>query len=216
MKKEILNFFNKYKINPYEKNEGNLEEQLSSVPIVEFTDEILEYLISNEIALMQLAHMDLPEKWLIRLIEYDSMPVYRLAYKYYVDKRKSSEDFVRFCSQYLVKCPEIASILLDEKGEKLKKSELIKLCIESDNSYLQELGKSYALAEHVESLHDTIEISKLYKQNINNSIVLKAVAGNGFTSLNTLLELEKIQKLNGAKLIRMIARENLQRRNLLR
>ena len=74
-------FFNKYKIDPNGKDMTALEEKIFDIPISEFTDEILEYLIDNKIAITELSHIELPEKWLVKLIKYDSMPLYRLAYK---------------------------------------------------------------------------------------------------------------------------------------
>ena len=44
----------------------------------------------------ELSHIELPEKWLVKLIKYDSMPLYRLAYKYYIDDNFSKKKFAEF------------------------------------------------------------------------------------------------------------------------
>ena len=212
MEKEVLSFFNKYKINPNEEDTAILEEKIFGIPVAEFTDEILEYLIDNKIAITELAHMELPEKWLVRLIKYDSMPVYRLAYKYYTDDNFSKEKFRAFFKQYLNDYPDIVSILLDLQEDSLKKDQLIKLCTESNNSCIKKYGESYSLAECVEKLDDPIKISRFYKENSDNSIIVKAVAQNSFTSLELLMILQKIKKVKDAKSIRMLAQENLKKR----
>lgn len=98
MEKKVLKFFNKYKIDPNGKDMTALEEKIFDIPISELSDEILEYLIDNKIAITELSHIELPEKWLVKLIKYDSMPLYRLAYKYYIDdnffKEKNLQNFL--------------------------------------------------------------------------------------------------------------------------
>ena len=61
---KVQEFLKKYEINPYAEDCFAMEEKLLSV---------LEFLISNEIGIIGLAHLDFPEKWLIRFMKYDSM-----------------------------------------------------------------------------------------------------------------------------------------------
>ena len=69
---KVQEFLKKYEINPYAEDCFAMEEKLLSVPVEEFSDEVLEFLISNEIGIIGLAHLDFPEKWLIRFMKYDS------------------------------------------------------------------------------------------------------------------------------------------------
>lgn len=73
MEDKVQEFLKKYEINPYAEDCFAMEEKLLSVPVEEFSDEVLEFLISNEIGITGLAHLDFPEKWLIRFMKYDSM-----------------------------------------------------------------------------------------------------------------------------------------------
>ena len=73
MEDKVQEFLKKYEINPYAEYCFATEEKLLSVPVEEFSDEVLEFLISNEIGITGLAHLDFPEKWLIRFMKYDSM-----------------------------------------------------------------------------------------------------------------------------------------------
>ena len=73
MEDKVQEFLKKYEINPYAEDCFAMEEKLLSVPVEEFSDEVLEFLISNEIGIIGLAHLDFPEKRLIRFMKYDSM-----------------------------------------------------------------------------------------------------------------------------------------------
>ena len=62
MEDKVQEFLKKYEINPYAEDCFAMEEKLLSVPVEEFSDEVLEFLISNEIVIIGLAHLDFPEK----------------------------------------------------------------------------------------------------------------------------------------------------------
>lgn len=211
MEKKVLKFFNKYKIDPNGKDMTALEEKIFDIPISEFTDEILEYLIDNKIAITELSHIELPEKWLVKLIKYDSMPLYRLAYKYYIDDNFSKEKFAEFFRQYLKDSPDIVSTLLNLSEGRLKRRELIELCMESNNNCIRKYGESYSLADYVKNLNDPIKILMCYRENSDNSIIVKEVAKNIFTPAELLIILEQIKKVKDAKSIRILAKENLRR-----
>ena len=49
MEDKVQEFLKKYEINPYAEDCFAMEEKLLSVPVEEFSDEVLEFLISNEI-----------------------------------------------------------------------------------------------------------------------------------------------------------------------
>ena len=48
MEDKVQEFLKKYEINPYAEDCFAMEEKLLSVPVEEFSDEVLEFLISNE------------------------------------------------------------------------------------------------------------------------------------------------------------------------
>jgi len=161
MEDKVQEFLKKYEINPYAEDCFAMEEKLLSVPVEEFSDEVLEFLISNEIGIMGLAHLDFPEKWLIRFMKYDSMAAYRLAHKYYTDEKCSEAKFLDFLKQCANTYPDIVLNLLAFPECSHKRQILIKACVESDNSDIRECAKSYASAEAVKNLKDECQIAKI-------------------------------------------------------
>ena len=106
------------------------------------------------------------------------MPLYRLAYKYYIDDNFSKKKFAEFFRRYLKDSPDIVSTLLDLSEGRLKRRELIELCIESNNNCIRKYGESYSLADYVKNLNDPIKILMCYRENSDNSIIVKEVAKN--------------------------------------
>lgn len=129
MEDKVQEFLKKYEINPYAEDCFAMEEKLLSVPVEEFSDEVLEFLISNEIGITGLAHLDFPEKWLIRFMKYDSMAAYRLAHKYYTDEKCSEAKFLDFLKQCANTYPDIVLNLLAFPKCSHKRQILIKACV---------------------------------------------------------------------------------------
>ena len=67
------------------------------------------------------------------------------------------------------------------------------------------------MADYVKNLNDPIEILMCYRENSDNSIIVKEVAKNIFTPSELLIILEQIKKVKDAKSIRILAKENLRR-----
>lgn len=213
MEKKVWEFFEKYEINPYEEDSLTMEEKLLNIPVEEFSDDVLEFLFSNEIGVIGLAHMDFPEKWLIRFMQYDSMAAYRLAHKYYTDEECSETKFLDFVKQCANTYPDIVLNLLEFSEANRKKHLLLKVCMESDNSNIQEWAKSYTLAEQVKNLKDENEIAKIYCEGKADPIVLKAIAENSFAPLEILNILTEMKDIKGAKTIRVSAKKTIQKKN---
>ena len=187
MEDKVQEFLKKYEINPYAEDCFAMEEKLLNVPVEEFSDEVLEFLISNEIGIIGLAHLDFPEKWLIRFMKYDSMAAYRLAHKYCTDEKCSEAKFLDFLKQCANTYPDIVLNLLAFPKCSNRRQILIKACVESDNSDIRECAKSYASAETVKNLKDECQIAKIYCEEKANPIVLKAIAANSFAPLEILI-----------------------------
>lgn len=213
MEKKVWEFFEKYEINPYAEDSLTMEEKLLNIPVEEFSDEVLEFLFSNEIGVIGLAHMDFPEKWLIRFIQYDSMAAYRLAHKYYTDEECSEEKFLNFVKQCANTYPDIVLNLFEFSEVNRKRHLLIKACMEYDNSNIRECAKRYALAERVKILKDENEIAKIYCEEKTQPVVLKAIAENSFASLEILNILTEVKDIKGAKSIRVAAKKTIQKKN---
>ncbi len=211
MEKILQDYLEKKEIALSDLNEETWDEIASEIPEEMLTDEVLEYLVSNELGVISLAHRKLPEKWLIKLSRFDTMPMYTLAYKYYLNDEISEKEFVDFFERYLGRYPDIVSLLLRIYEQSSKRTILIELCKKSENICLQEYGRDYGLAENVKKLKSSAELSKIYEANRNNPVVLKAIAGNRFTDPAVLEELTRIQKINGAKSIRAAARESMKK-----
>lgn len=215
MEDKVQEFLKKYEINPYAEDCFAMEEKLLSVPVEEFSDEVLEFLISNEIGIMGLAHLDFPEKWLIRFMKYDSMAAYRLAHKYYTDEKCSEAKFLDFLKQCANTYPDIVLNLLAFPECSHKRQILIKACVESDNSDIRECAKSYASAEAVKNLKDECQIAKIYCEEKANPIVLKVIAANSFAPLEILNMLTEVKDIKGAKSIRVAAKKTIQKKESL-
>ena len=211
-KKTVCDLISSGKVDPSAIDEEVWEEILSDsdIPAEKLTDEIVEYLISNNIAVIQLAHLPLSEKWLIKLSEYDTMPLYRLGVKYYTDEAVSEQKFTDFFKEYLVKCPDMIATLL-QHYQSSKKSTLIHLCKKSDIEQLQECGREYALAEYIKKSEDSDEILKVYEENKNNSVILEAIAENRFSGFELLLKLTETKGISGAKKVRISSRETIKK-----
>ena len=214
MEKKVWEFFEKYEINPYAEDSLAMEEKILNIPVEEFSDDVLEFLLSNEISVIGLAHMDFPEKWLIRFMQYDSMASYRLVHKYYTDEECSETKFLDFVKQCANTYPDIVLNLLEFSEDNRKRRILLKACMESDNSNIRECAKSYALAEQVKILKDENEIAKIYCEKKADSIVQKAIAENSFAPLKILNILTEVKDIKGAKSIRVAAKKTIHKKNL--
>ena len=62
MEDKVQEFLKKYEINPYAEDCFAMEEKLLSVPVEEFSDEVLEFLISNEIGIKD-GYIKIWERW---------------------------------------------------------------------------------------------------------------------------------------------------------
>ena len=213
MEKKVWEFFEKYEINPYAEDSLTMEEKLLNIPVEEFSDDVLEFLLSNEIGVIGLAHMDFPEKWLIRFMQYDSMAAYRLAHQYYTDEECSETKFLDFVKQCASTYPDIVLNLLEFSEDSRKRRILLKACMESDNSNIRECAKRYALAEKVKILKDENEIAKIYCEEKTQPVVLKAIAENSFAPLEILDILAEVKGIKGAKSIRVAAKKTIQKKN---
>ena len=98
----------------------------------ELSEDVLNYLIQNRISLSRLCHMQLQDKWLIKLISYDEAPLYTLAKRYYLSDKYSLLDFLQFYNQYLSNKSDVCFHLLDIYGNVDKRGLLIFLCTKNE------------------------------------------------------------------------------------
>ena len=187
---------------------------LSSFDISHISDEIIEYLIENKISLLMLCHLDLLDKWLLKLIDYDDAPIYTISKRYYLSDEYSLDQFEKFYNSYLCKYNYVALHLLEFYDFSTKRELLKYLCF-NDNSFSEkETLNQYFIADRVKTLIDSNEITSFYKECSKSSKVLLSIANNYFTPEDILKELSTIKNIKCAFKIRASCRENLRIRSL--
>ena len=174
------------------------------------SEEKFNYLLENKIDLIDLAHEDLPDEWLFKLIQYDSAALYTLSRRYFLLDKYSSRDFEYFYSQYLYLNPDISLWLLDLYVDCGKRKQLIDLCIKSDfaHEYLCRF-RGHWIADNVSNMTNPEEIFKIYNSNSKEGIILLKIAGNIHTSKELLAKLTNTKDVLFAKQIRSKSRETM-------
>ena len=182
---------------------------LPILPPNELSEDLLKYLITNNIATVTLAHLQLPDKWLLKLAIYDDAPLYTLAKRYYLSKEYTSLDFLHFYKQHLQSKSDIVLYLLDAYPKAEKRSLLIFTCTNDRHFEKQEAVQWHQEADRVQGLTASNELSSVYQKHPNNGIILKQMAANYFTPDEILLELTAIKGIPYASEIRKISSNTL-------
>ncbi len=185
------------------------EAILSVLSSSEVSDDIVEYLIKNKIALTDLCHMNLKNKWLSKLIPYDDAPVYTMASRYYLSEDYSPNDFIEFYNLHLHKYDYI-SIHLLELYKNAPNRELLKyLCFNNNNFSKKEALNQQIIADKLLSETDEKEIYNIYNTYSDIGDILLSIAKNYFTPKDILKELCSVKNVKYASEIRQLSKENL-------
>ena len=180
----------------------------------ELSEDVLRYLIQNRISLMTLCHMQLHDKWLIKLTAYDEAPVYTLAERYYLSDKYSSLDFFNFYNQYLRNRDDVSLHLLDVYGKVDKRGLLIFLCSNNKEFEGTERLQWYRVADQVQGITNSTDIKSIYKEYQTVGIVLAEIANNYFTPREILLELLSVKGILYANKIRKNSDKTLKLKQL--
>ena len=175
----------------------------------EFSEDLLHYLIQNHISLLTLCHVELPDKWLMKLMAYDEAPVYTLAKRYYLSDKYSPVDFFEFYNQYLRNRDDVALHLLDIYGKADKRGLLIFLCSNNEKFKDKEKLQWYRVADKIKGITNSTEIQSIYKEYQTVGIVLAEIATNYFTPNEILLELLSVKGILYANKIRKNSEKTL-------
>ena len=180
----------------------------------ELSEDVLRYLIQNRISLMTLCHMQLHDKWLIKLTAYDEAPVYTLAERYYLSDKYSSLDFFNFYNQYLRNRDDVSLHLLDVYGKVDKRGLLIFLCSNNKEFEGTERLQWYRVADQVQGITNSTDIKSIYKEYQTVGVVLAEIANNYFTPREILLELLSVKGILYANKIRKNSDKTLKLKQL--
>ena len=175
----------------------------------ELSEDVLNYLIRNHISLPMLCHMQLKDKWLMKLMAYDDAPVYTLAERYYLSDEYSPEDFLQFYNQYLHNKDDISLHLLDIYGQVKKRGLLIFLCSNHKNFAHKEKLQWHRVADQVLKMTNSEDIQAVYEKYRKIGVVLIEIANNYFTPKEILLELLSVKGVLYANKIRKNSEKTL-------
>ena len=203
---------NRLSMNPMEEEIWNI--LLSIIQTDELSEDVLNDLIRNRISLPMLCHMQLKDKWLMKLMAYDDAPVYTLARRYYLSDEYSSEDFLQFYNQCLRNKDDISLHLLDVYSQADKRGLLIFLCSNNKDFEHKERLQWYRVADQVRGITNSADITSIYKEYRNVGIVLTEIASNYFTPEEILLELLSVKGILYANKIRKNSEKTLKLKQL--
>ena len=175
----------------------------------ELSEDVLNYLIRNHISLPMLCHMQLKDKWLMKLMAYDDAPVYTLAERYYLSDEYSPEDFLQFYNQCLRNKEDISLHLLDIYGHAKKRGLLIFLCSNHKDFAYKEKLQWHRVADQVLKMTNSEDIQAVYEKYRKIGVVLIEIANNYFTPKEILLELVSVKGILYANKIRKNSEKTL-------
>lgn len=181
----------------------------------EMSEDVLDYLIQNRISLPTLCHVQLQDKWLMKLIAYDEAPLYMLAKRYYLSDQYSILDFLQFYYRYLWHRNDISLHLLDIYRKNGKRRLLIFLCSKNKNFEHKESLRWHQVADQIQGLTNSADITSIYKEHKNVGIVLAEIATNYFTSDEILLELSSVKGIPYASEIRKNSERTLKMKRIV-
>lgn len=172
------------------------------------TDDLLEYLITQKIAVDTLAHLSLPDKYLWMLTQYAEEALITLGKRYFISDNYSVEEF----SSLLKQAPSTywlwSSLLFVTTNNVYKRKTLIKsLFLLTDFADLKE-NVIEEITEGILSRTSRIDvIIKHYA--IDKPRLLRGIAQNRFTPKDILIELSHVENVKFAKQIRQMSSDNL-------
>lgn len=174
------------------------------------TDSSIKYFIEHNIELVALSHMNLSDKWLIKLSNDFDEALLTISKRFYQDSNYSTQQFMALLIRFKEKADVFLTLLLLKNINHEKNKALIYYlsvyC--SDKEQIREETLFYVLSY----TDDITFIRECYKT--NKYKLLLAISKNYFTPNDILEELLHIKDIKMAKAIRLSSAETLKCKNL--
>lgn len=170
------------------------------------SEKTIHFLYRNELAVTAMCHKKLPDKWLRRYARFDEEPLYIMADRYMKCDDAESD---RFIMEFAIRSENIFEYMLDHLEFSTKWEKMIFAGVHYGNSEI----KARALLEmklfEIKNTVDEDLIRNAYELHSNEGNWLLCIASNLNTPMNILENLQKIQNIKHAKMIRSKCRETL-------
>ena len=180
------------------------ENLLDYLPQKSLSQNVFDYLLKNKIGLIRLAHMDLDDNKLKKLVMYAEEALFTLAKRYYGKKEYSVADFASFLCEY--KNGTLLEQLGFIKPDNPKKGQILFYFYSKDKEYQSEIKKLIE-SKYLEITNDSSIIQVAYES--NEPLYSLALSKNIFASIDILDALTNISGVENASYIRKNSRETL-------
>lgn len=194
------------------KNSGQEEQFWNAViPIMtedSFSEDSLDYFLSHKVGCISLAHKNLPDKWLKKLIVFDDAALYRLAVRYYTDESIPGSKFIEAAQKYIINSLNLFSYL-NELYPSTKQRMLLYLGRQSSDNSVSAYAAGYLEALRLRYVDESEELQRAYQKAGDNDEILLALAENIFTPRSILQDLGRAAKIKNASKIRIAANETI-------
>ena len=175
------------------------------IPIIKtesLSDRAISLLYNSKVANIEMAHKNLPDKWLEKYAIFDNAPIYKLIARYFTEECYSVEQFYIFASKYLLSNTEYYCFALEEYTCSKKWLLLVHFGLISENKEISNIAEKHLEILQIAISKDSNSIVDAYKNNKDEPLMLLAIAGNVFTPKEILLELASIKGIKNASKIR--------------
>ena len=174
------------------------------LPQKALSGKVFRYLLKNEIGLIALAHMDLEDKKLEKLIPYAEEALFTLAKRYYGKSEYSVADFAGFLCRY--NADSLLAQLGFVKPDNPRKEQILYYFYSRDERHRAEIGKLIE-SKHLEITSDLSLIRTAYES--GEPLYNLALSKNMFAPVEILKALADISGVKNASAIRSNSRETL-------
>lgn len=174
-------------------------------------DELLEYLINNNIANVVLGHLKLPDKYLWKLVNSIEEAVLTLGKRLYIKEKYTCKEFIDYLTKFEDKYWLWDSLLNIEPTCNKKRKILVKMLFKITS--FDDLKKKVITIVVSNKLKDTksINVIEKYCKTMNPEYLL-AISQNSITPIYILESLINMKKIKYANQIRNFSKINLNNR----
>ncbi|AUG58266.1 hypothetical protein [Acetivibrio saccincola] len=184
------------------------EKTLLFINVKCLKDELLDYLIDNNIANEILGHLKLPDKYLWKLVDKTEEAVLTLGKRMYIEEKYKYEEFQDFLAKFPNKYWLWNSLLNVEPICNEKKKILIKMLFKITNfDDLKKKVITITVSNRIKNTKSIIVIKKYYKTMIPEYLL--AISQNPITPIYMLENLVNIERIKYANQIRNFSKINL-------
>jgi hypothetical protein len=180
------------------------ENLLDYLPPKSISQNVFDYLLKNKIGLILLAHMNLDDNKLKKLLIYADEALYTLAKRYYGKKEYSAADFADFLCKY--NDDALVEQLGFIKPDNPEKEHILFYFYSQDEKHQSEINKLIE-SKYLEITDDYLKIQTAWGN--NEPLYNLALSKNIFTSVDILEALTNISGVKNASCIRRNSRETL-------